>query len=304
MTGTTILRRTERFTWLAAILSVLMPGVGHVYCGKLLRGLIFGLVYGVAIPIALGLIAYVSPASTVSFGLLLIAATAGVVILAAADSYLAARRTQAGYEMRSYNCLGVYILLGLLVQGGCLGYTLYVRSTLFEAFRVPSASEYPAIHPGDRILVDKTAYRKLDPQRGDVVLFRSPDSNWRTYYIKRIVAVAGDTVEMKDGILRVNGRELSRREVPLDGRIAEGKAFEETNGDRAYLTFRSAATGTAVRDFNEVRVPPNHCFVLGDNRDNSLDSRTFGPLPCATLVGRADYIYWPADAWSRFGRLR
>ncbi len=300
MTDTATLRHTKRFGWLAVVLSILMPGVGQVYGGRLLRGLVFGLIYGVAIPVALGLIAYISPASTVSFGVLLILATVGVVILAAVDSYLTARRTQPGYDLKSYNRVGVYLVLGLIVQGGCLGYWFYVRSTLFEAFRVPSVSEYPAIHPGDRILANKTAYRKQDPQRGDVVLFRAPDANWRGYYIKRIVAVAGDTVEMKDGILRVNGRELPRREVTT---TSEGEVFEETNGDRVYLTFRNATPDKATRDFSEVRVPPYHCFVLGDNRDNSLDSRSLGPLSYATLVGRADYIYWPAGDWSRFGRL-
>jgi signal peptidase I len=304
MSETGVSRRGRRFAWLAAVLSILMPGVGQVYCGRLLRGLVFGLLYGVAIPVALGVIAYASPVSTILLGLLLAAAAFGVVLAAAVDSYRVARRTPVDYDLKSFNHVAVYLLLGLIVQGGCLGYTLYVRSTLFEAFRVPSASEYPTIHPNDRILVDKTAYRRSDPQRGDVVLFRPPDSYWRGYYIKRIVAVAGDTVEMTDGIVRVNGRELSRRKIPLDSRIGEGETFEEISAGRAYLTFRGATPGKAVRDFGEVRVPPYHCFVLGDNRDNSLDSRDFGSLPYAEIVGRADYIYWPAEGWSRFGRLQ
>jgi signal peptidase I len=306
-------KSTKRQAWLAVGLSILMPGVGHAYCGKLLRGLIFGLLYAIGIPVVLGLLAYASPTSTVTFGLLMVVAAFGVVIGAAVDSYRLARRTRRDYDLKAYNCPGVYILLGLMIQGSCLGYALHVRSSLFEAFRVPSVSEFPTIVPNDRILVDKMAYRHADPQRGDTVLFRPPDENWRTYYIKRVVALEGDSVAVKDGMLYINGEKLPARKVARslpstahatdDRRPLEGEFLEETNESVCYTIFVATSEQDAIQDFPETIVPRNHCFVLGDNRSQSRDSRHFGSIPYAVIEGRADYIYWPADKWSRFGRL-
>ncbi len=303
----------KRFPWLAAILSILMPGIGHVYCGHLSRGLLFGLLYGLGIPIILGTLAYIGPTSTVIFGFLMIAAALGVVLVAVVDSYRLAARTRTDYSVKAYNRPTIYILLGLMIQGSCLGYTLHVRSSLFEAFRVPAASMYPTIAPNDRILVDKRAFKIETPGAGDIVLFHPPTDQWRDNWIKRIVAVGGETVAIKDGIVYVDGQELSRRRVGPgstvisghDGspKTIEGEIFTETNGHVRYNVFvtqNSDSTGTTMA---EITVPPDHCFILGDNRDYSLDSRQFGPIPLATLIGRADYLYWPVDTWARFGRF-
>ncbi len=305
-------KSTQRQPWLAVALSILMPGVGHAYCGKLRRGLVFGLFYAIGIPVVLGLLAWASPASTVTFGLLMALAAFGVVIGAAVDSRRLTARTRSDYELKGYNSPGVYVLLGLLIQGSCFGYALHIRSSLFQAFRVPSMSEFPTIVPNDRLLVDRIAYRKADPQRGDTVLFRPPNEDWRTYYIKRIVALEGDTVAIKDGTLYVNGEKLamgkameppSAGRVTEDGRALAGEFFEETNGSARYTIFLSTSEQNAVHDLPETIVPQEHCFVLGDNRNRSRDSRHFGPIPYAVIEGRADYIYWPADRWSRFGRV-
>jgi signal peptidase I len=302
-----------RLPWLAALLSLLMPGVGHAYCGKLTRGLAFGLLYGFAIPAILGLFAYHGPVSTVLFGFLMIAATIGVVAVATVDACRLARRTRHDYAPKAYNCPGIYLLLGLLIQGSNIGYALHVRGSLFEAFRVPAASEYPTIVPGDRILVDKTTYRKTTPSRGDTILFKPPNEHWRTHYVKRVVAIAGDTVEIKDGFVSVNGARLPREaiapasikapQVKVDSRVLEGDFFEETNGLCKYTVFLASRDGEAILGCDALVVPAYHCFVLGDNRNYSLDSRHFGPIPYAAVTGRIDYVYWPADTWMRFGSL-
>jgi signal peptidase I len=97
--------------------------------------------------------------------------------------------------------------------------------------------------------------------------------NWRQNLVKRVVGREGDTVEIKDGRVMVNGQE------------------RDING------------AEADADFGPVKVPAHHLFVLGDNLSASRDSRSFGPVPLAALVARADYLYWPAGDWSRFGRL-
>jgi signal peptidase I len=305
--------RGRRSAWLAALLSFILPGVGQVYCGRLTRGLGIGLLYCMGIPLILGLLVHWGPAPTVLFGFLAVAATIAIIIAAAGDAYRLAVRTKPDYEPKAYNHPAVYVLIGLMIQGSSVGYALHVRASLFEAFRVPSASSYPAIVPNDRILVDKTAYRKHDPQRGDLVMFKPPNGNWRIHYIKRIVALEGDTVEIREGLLYVNGEKLplkrlepseaSITEVKVHGDILRGEFFGETNGNSMYSIFLAPPNYDAVQNLDKVTIPKHHCFVLGDNRNYSLDSRHFGPIPFAAIRGRADYIYWPADSWSHFGRL-
>ena len=166
MNDTSVPGSLGRSVWLAALLSFIVPGVGQVYCGSLTRGLMFGLVYGLAIPVAFGLLGYLGPVPTVVFGFLAVAVLFGVVIAAALDAARLAARTRRDYGLKAYNRPAVYLLIGLMIQGSAIGYALHVRSSLVEAFRVPSASQYPTIVPQDRILADKTAYRKTDMARG------------------------------------------------------------------------------------------------------------------------------------------
>lgn len=312
MSEATISHPSRRLAWLAVVLSILMPGVGHVYCGRLVGGLVFGLLYAVAIPVILGLLAYIGPAPTVQFGLLMVAAAFGIVVVATIDSYRQAHKARSDYELKVYNRPAVYLLLGLMIEGGSVGFALHIRGSLFEAFRIPAASMYPAIAPNDRILVDKRAYRTEDPRPGDIVIFHPPTGDWRMNWIKRVVAVAGETVEMKDGLLYVNGQPLSQRRVGSgsvvirqggSSQTINGEIAEETNGSATYRVFLTTA-GSSLRDFAEITLPEHHCFLVGDNRNYSLDSRQFGPVPLAMIEGRVDYLYWPADTWSRFGRLR
>jgi signal peptidase I len=167
--------------------------------------------------------------------------------------------------------------------------------------------------PNDRILANKNAYNRTDPKRGDLVVHICPfNRHWN--YIKRVVAVAGDTVEVKDNQLYVNSYKLIRRKLPestldniritVEGQPLKGEVFEETNGNMKYNIFLAESPHhKTTGDFEKITVPEHHCFVLGDNRNLSRDSRDFGPIPLATIKGRADYIYWPAMDWSQFGKI-
>jgi signal peptidase I len=199
--------------------------------------------------------------------------------------------------------------------GGSTQIAFNVKANLVEAFRVPASSNYPTIVPSDRILANKIAYKTTDPKRGDLVVFLNPE-NRRINYIKRVVAIAGDTVEIKEGQLYVNDQKLQRKILPqstLDniriknfmGEPLKGDVFEEINGGAKYKIFLSGSPHDETSsDFAKITIPKYHCFVLGDNRNNSLDSRHFGPVPLATIKGRADYLYFPAKDWSRFGRIK
>ncbi|GAF89482.1 unnamed protein product, partial [marine sediment metagenome] len=199
-------------------------------------------------------------------------------------------------ELKDYNRWYVYVLLVLIVTGGSIGSTLYLRDQTLEAFRVPTASCYPTIVPNDRLLANKRVYKTKDPRRGDIVVFICPeDRQWN--WIKRVIAVAGDTVEIKDGQLYVNDEKLQRRKLPqstldnirvtIKGEPLDGEVFEEINGDAKYkIILAKPPHDKMSHDFEKTAVPKHHCFVLGDNRNLSYDSRHFGPIPLATIKGR------------------
>jgi len=137
-----------------------------------------------------------------------------------------------------------------------------------RAFTVDGPSMLPTLQGGERLLVDKLTYRFRPPQRGEIIVFRYP-AEPSHYFIKRVIGLPGDTVEIRGGTVYVNGIAL----------------VEEYVRDRTLGNY-----GTYV-------VPPDHYFVLGDNRNNSQDSRSpsVGYVPRSYIVGRALLRYWPMD---------
>lgn len=155
------------------------------------------------------------------------------------------------------------------ILAGALVVALVVTKFLVQAFFIPSASMFPTLEVDDRVLVNKLSYDLHEVNRGDLVVFERPPSEAESDIkdlIKRVVAVEGDTVVSQDGKLVVNG-------VAMDEPyVAEGA---ETSGVEAQT------------------VPPGHVFVMGDNREDSRDSRFFGPLDEELIIGRAFVKVWP-----------
>jgi signal peptidase I len=303
----------RRRPWAAVVLSLVMPGLGHAYCGRFPRGLVFLFVCFVPIMLLQAGRVFESFGSVIAGVVVLITAAPLIHLAATIDSYYVAKRTRRDYERKDYNRWYVYVVLVLLNSASSLNATLRLRANYLEAFRVPTVSNYPTIFPGDRFLANKIAYHDSDPKRGDLVVFINPEDR-KVNYIKRVVAVGGDTVEIKDGELYINDRKIQRllvgesdspssiKEVKLEP--LKGKVFNETNGKAQYEIFLAELPNSRYSgDFAKLTVPKHHCFVLGDNRNNSVDSRHFGPVPLATVKGRAEYLYWPAEGWSRFGSL-
>ncbi len=304
----------RRLPWLAVMLSWIMAGLGHIYCGRFVKGLIFTFLVCIFIPVFFGALS-VGPSSVRVIVIILSFLISIVIWLAAMiDSWHTAKHTPASYTPKDYNRWYVYVLLVLMGTGGSTQIAFNIRATLLEAFRVPAASSYPTIVPNDRLLANKLAYKNRDPERGDLIVFLNPEDR-RQNNIKRVVATAGDTVEIKDGQLYINDEQLQRQKlsqstldnirIEFSGKPLEGDFFEETNGDAQYKIFIAGPPhNQASTDFTKITVPEYHCFVLGDNRHLSYDSRHFGPVPLATVIGRADYLYFPAKDWSRFGRIK
>ena len=313
MAETTVNIRNKRRIWAAITFSLIMQGLGQVYCGKLARGLIFNFLNILPLPITIYLFS-VSRSPILAPITLALFFVAGIIqLIAIIDSAYLAKHTKTDYELKDYNRWYVYVLLVLIVSGGSIGSSLYLRDQTLEAFRVPTASNYPTIMPDDRFLANKLAYKNSDPTRGDLIVFLNP-ANRQINFIKRAVAIAGDTVEIKDGQLYINDEKLQRRKLPqstlddirvkIEGEPLDGEVFEEINGDAKYkIILAKPPHDKTSHDFEKTTVPKHHCFVLGDNRNLSYDSRHFGPVLLATIKGRADYLYCPAKKWSRFGKI-
>jgi len=177
---------------------------------------------------------------------------------------------------------------------------LLLRSFIVEPFRIPSGSMEPTLLPGDFILVNKFAYglrlpvlnTKIfdsgEPRRGDVVVFRYPEDP-TIAYIKRVVGLPGDNLEYRNKQLYINGEPMPQVKLPA-GNGAAANGFEPRQE-----TLGTVSHTIQVRRGEDppwsYKVPEGHYFVMGDNRDNSRDSRFWGPLPEANLIGKA-FLIW------------
>lgn len=212
-----------------------------------------------------------------------------------------------------------------------LSVALFLRFFVVEAFKIPSGSMVETLAIGDFIFVNKLSYRTEipysflgrrlpwggttlhewdEPERGDVVVFRFP-SNQKVDYIKRVVALPGDVVEVRAGVLWVNGVEHKRtfeRDYSYRSQSCgteKARLYSETNGgDRVYSVLAKDGIQSG-ENWGPKTIPDGHFFPMGDNRDNSSDGRVFGPVPIEYIKGRALFVWLSLDhcnSW--FGKLR
>lgn len=170
-----------------------------------------------------------------------------------------------------------------------------LRREVVEAFNMPAQSMSPALRLGDRFFVVKDVPARA-PARGDVVVFEHKPG---MSFVKRVIGLPGDHLVIEGDALTINGAPIVGvpvGEVVLDGQPdgkppVRGAGFRETLGEHTYTVLRE---GEYVGDPLDLIIPADHVFVIGDNRHNSFDSRQFGPVPFAKLLGRAAVIYWSA----------
>src|SRR6188474_2632118 len=195
------------------ILSLAASGLGQIYCGRIVRGLVMflgSLLFAPAIVVA----ALLPTATIVLVGLILaLLAVLGVYVFAVVDAFRLARRGFDTFQPMDYNQPLVYALFILVGLTYSIGGLCFIRGNVFEAFAIPTASEVPTLLPGDRILVNKTTYQRRFVRRGDEVVFRVP-SEPGTNWAKRVIALPSDTVEVKNNEVFVNGKQLAREPAP------------------------------------------------------------------------------------------
>lgn len=291
--------------WIAVPLTLFTFGVGYLYVGRPLRALAFAIAAAVLLAVlwtgAWGLLAKPFVAFVV----------VGVTLAAAAwclvDVVRIARRS-GDYALRPYNRWWIYLALivaGLLVRNFDL--ILPVRQG-FAAhnFSVPARSMVPTLRVGDYFIADMRAYEREDPQIGAVVVLHGTSDPSITF-VKRVAALPGDRVQCRGGVLFVNGEEVKRDHI--DQVVEEGieyQRYRETLANGASYYVLDRGPDGIADDTGVFEVPAGNYFVLGDNRDNSNDSRIpleaggLGYIPRANFMGRASWIDWSSDL-SRIG---
>ena len=247
---------SERKPSIAFNLSSLFTGLGQIYCGHFQRGLVH-LVLSVFVLLLIIIWLTFPFAYSILFSILALALLIGFGIYSALDARRLARQCRSDYRLKEYNSVLVYFALSFFVLSLAVAIAFSLRENYLAAYRIAGDSMSDTFQQGELVFVRKDIYQATDPQPNDLVAFQNPD-NRRQTWIKRVVALPGDVIAIQSGIVTINGEPL-----------VEAKAVKKDSSDLAPLT-----------------VPKNHCYVLGDNRADSKDSRQIGSIPMNALVGK------------------
>ena len=295
----------NRHPAVAALLSLVLMGLGQLYNGRARRAAVF---------FAFEILGYVAAmtASPLAFsfqGLMgfygVVAIILGIKVFSVVDAFVGARRI-GEVALHPYNRWYVYAAIVLVA-----GTTQAVFESPVKSFYIPSGAMQPTLLVGDFVFTDTGAYDDRAPLRGDVVVFTAPTDS-ATTYVKRIVGLPGDEVQVAGGVLHINGRPVGRDRLG-ELRLASGRGtprraleYTETLPDgRAHriweISDREVLDNTPVH-----RVPAGHYFMMGDFRDRSRDSRMMGDIgfvPTANLVSRAELIYFSQNGSARWWQV-
>ena len=264
------------------MLSILFPGLGHVYCHRIGRALLF---FILPIVYAWGVFLYiVHPLTKLSSSLwMFLVIFFFLEIIISVDAYFCAMRFNADHQVkREINfvarilfCLGIFFVVAFnplnLIW---INAAEYIKENVVEAFMMPAVSMKPALIEGDRVFVDKTIYKNSEPQRGDVIVFKDPeDKDHKKSFIKRVVGLPNETLEIKDKHILINGQLLKE-----PAQITKISYFNR---------------GHYAQPGQVIQIPADQYFVLGDNSFLSRDGRDWGFIPKKSILGKAYKIYYP-----------
>lgn len=280
----------RRKPWLAGVMSII-PGFGQLYNGEVYKAALFALlatwVVGFLVAFLMLHSPLAPPYNIFVPALIWLSVRAAIVV----DAVVTARRVGEHYHLKALNTWYVYLgilVLALLVYDGIGNIpTRYYA----KAYRMPAGSMLPTLMTGDHFMVNRWAYRTgKTPQRGDIIVFKYPEDETKDF-TKRVIGMPGDVIEIRDKQVLLNGAPLDDRSYTQ--RVDPGVIARAVN---------------ARDNFGPVTVPQGAYFVLGDNRDQSLDSRFWGYVELSKIKGKVSVIYLSWDAtnsrirWERTGQ--
>jgi signal peptidase I len=263
--------------WRAIFWGRFFSGLGYVSVGKWPL-FVLAVLIGILIPWGIGLIIPLDPVwSAIAESLVVLALIVGFQIhpFAIAIKNRQASGTPREFPIPSLGAALVMTVATVLIPA-FLAFS--IRVFVAEARYIPSAAMLPTLEINDRLIINKISYQLRNPDRGDIVVFEATDElvkqNYKDAFIKRIIGLPGERIDIRDGKVFVNGKILNE-----DAYIKEKPNYR----------------------WGPETVPPGEYFVLGDNRNNSYDSHFWGFVPLEKMIGVAAYRFWPAD---RFGPLQ
>lgn len=317
---------SRRMPWRAALLGAVTTGLGQLYAGRPFRAIILHLLSGcVGIICLAGFFIPCQPWNII----VPLACFLLILLFVLADAIRCAAKTPRDYRLRAFNRWYIYLLCVALagLEGNVT--KALITTGFVQAFKIPTQSMAPTLVVGDRLLVDKFTFASptgalarllpcRKPRRGDLVIFNLALADGVTQpgekFVKRVIGVQGDRVRIVHRQVAVNGRPLDepyvRHEPAFADELRPGDDFPPGDpADPVAATSPwSAEMGSVVKD-GELIVPPGKYFVLGDNREQSWDSRFWGFVPQNDIIGKPDLIYFSWDAkahhvqWGRIGEI-
>jgi signal peptidase I len=272
--GDNVQRKPRKILW-AAILSLFVPGLGQVYNGQLAKGLVFWVAQLALVLMLVGLGLILTFYGCALFAIFVILICLGAFI----EAIVTARRLKA-VELKAYNRWYIYVG-AIILYSFCWDFFLPEIAAL-KTYRVPARSMQPTLEVGDHFFAHLGEYRAKVPMRGEIIVFEFPEDLTKDF-VKRVIAVGGDTIEIRD------------KKVFLNGKMADDPKAQ-------FVAHETFPAQLSPRDnLRPLVVPAGSLFVMGDNRDFSHDSRFFGFVDIKAVKGKVLFIYWAEDK-SRIGR--
>ncbi len=256
----------------ALLLSLITPGLGQVYNGKLKRGIAFFLLF----EFLFVLLHIFSGLRFKFYGLMWYFASGlsllGFLVFVLFDALFGINKLRVSV-LKPYHKWYFYVVISAVtfVTNEFVLQAVLPGIKAFNSYRISSTSMEPSLFIGDRLIVDRKIYKQVKPERGDLIIFEFPKDPSKDY-LKRVMGVEGEKVEIIDNKVYIN-----------DVLIDDAWGYYESSGQTKYLK--------QLENFGPAVVPEHSVFVLGDNRQNSLDSRLFGFVDFSKLKGKALYIY-------------
>jgi signal peptidase I len=293
--------KNARKPWLAALLSFVLPGLGQLYNGQLNKAIWWFAAFALlCAPVAAICALWLPSSLTVPALVCALLLTLTLVFKGCRHAYIQARQ-QADYEPRPWQTSGMYLAAFILCSVFALPLLIsYVRTHLVQAFRIPSSSMQPSVLQGDYLFADMR-YNcpgcKSAIARGDVAIFTYPNDRTQTY-IKRIIGLPGDRIDIANRTVSVNGKALGANVQAPSSLVTEGWEARQ---------WQVQWQGIANNETVHLTVPDGQVFVLGDNRQSTQDSRHYGTVPLQDIRGKATQIWFSYGQhgvlWSRIGQL-